>query len=135
MDLEQHIISESERLAALCTKCGACVLACPMTQYAPPVREADHVTIAAGMVDILKGGEGDELSRSWIAICTHSSACTPACPEHLDVAFMMRLAGLRARGAAGGKALIEVTEDKQHSPRIKAFARLTFTEQEQKSWL
>ena len=135
MTLVEHIRSESARLAALCTACGACVTACPMTPYAAGVAEAGPAAVAFGMRDLLQDGPGTPAAIAWIAACTRSGVCSTACPEQLDAAFMMRLATWRAKGALGEAPKIPVKEDTQYSPKVKAFARLTLTEEEQAQWL
>ncbi|MBL6456178.1 (Fe-S)-binding protein [Belnapia sp. T6] len=135
MSLADHIRTESARLAALCTACGECVRACPMVPYAPGVAESGPEAVAAGLVDVLRDGPGTEAARAWIAACTRSGVCTPACPERIDPAFMLRLATWRAKGALGAAPLIPVKEDPQLPARVKAFARLTMTEEEQRAWL
>jgi ferredoxin len=135
MSLVDHIRTESARLAALCTACGGCVRACPMVAYAPGVAEADAGAVAAGMRDVLLDGPGTPAALSWIGACTRSGVCSPACPEGLDAAFMMRLAQWRAKGALGDKARIAVREDAQLAAKVKAFARLTLTEEECSEWL
>lgn len=106
-----------------------------MTPYAEGVDAAAPGEVAAGMRDVLRDGIGTPEARAWIAACTRSGVCTPACPEKLDAAFMLRLAQWRAKGALGTPALIQVREDTQYSPKVKAFARLTLTEEEQATWL
>ncbi|MBK1657533.1 hypothetical protein [Paracraurococcus ruber] len=135
MTLAEHIRGESARLAALCTACGGCVRACPMTPYAAGVAEAGAEAVAAGMRDVLRDGPGTPAALAWIGACTRSGICTPACPEGLPAAFMLRLAQWRAKGALGEAPRIPVKEDAQLSARVKAFARLTLTEEEQARWL
>lgn len=135
MTLAEHVRAESARLAALCSACGSCVRACPMTPYAAGVDAADPAAVASGMRDVLRDGPGSPVALAWIAACTRSGQCTPACPEKLDVAFMLRMAQWRAKGALGEPPRIPVREDRQFSPKVKAFARLTLTEQEQAEWL
>jgi ferredoxin len=135
MSLAEHIRGESARLAALCTACGECVRACPMTPYAAGVDAAAPGAVAAGMRDVLRDGPGTPEALAWIGACTKSGFCTTACPERIDAALMLRLAGMRARGALGEAPRIPVREDTQFSPRVKAFARLTMTEEEQAQWL
>ena len=48
---------------------------------------------------------------------------------------MMRLSIWRAKGALGDPARIGVSEDPQYMSRLKAYARLTMTEQECAEWL
>lgn len=133
--LADHIRAESTRLAAICTSCGACVRACPMTAYAPGAAAADPGTVVAGVLDVLRDGPGTPEALAWIGACTRSAACTPVCPEPMDPALMMRLAGMRVRGALGGGARIPVKQDPGWSARVKTFARLTMTEEEQTKWL
>ncbi len=135
MTLVEHIRAESARLAALCTACGACVTACPMTPYAAGVEAAPPAAVAAGMRDLLLDGPATPEALAWIAACTRSGVCSAACPEQLDAAFMLRLATWRAKGALGEAPRIPVKEDTQYSPKVKAFARLTLTEEEQARWL
>lgn len=134
MELEQFIRTEAERLASLCTQCGKCVAACPMVEYVPGADSTSYPQIAKGMVDILRGGEGDEASRSWVHVCTRSGSCTSACPENLDAAFMVRLANWRAMGGIGDKALNRHFDEKHHAQKVKAFSILTLTPEEEKSW-
>jgi Fe-S oxidoreductase len=135
MSLPEHIRAESARLAALCTACGECVRACPMTPYAAGVEATAPSAVAAGMRAVLLDGPGTPEALAWIAACCRSALCVPACPERIDPAFMLRLAGMRARGALDGAPRIPVKEDTQFSPRVKTFARLTMTEEEQAQWL
>lgn len=135
MTLAAHIQAESARLAALCTACGACVEACPMVEYAPKMTGVPPATVALGMRDVLQNGPGSPAALAWIAACTRSGVCSAACPEGLDAAFMLRLATWRAKGALGEPPRIPVKEDTQLSAKVKAFARLTMTEQECAEWL
>lgn len=106
-----------------------------MVAYAPGVADADAGAVAAGMRDVLLDGPGTPAALSWIGACTRSGVCSPACPEGLDAAFMMRLAQWRAKGALGEPARIAVREDTQLAAKVKAFARLTLSEEECAEWL
>jgi len=134
MNLGDHIRTESTRLAALCTACGACARACPMLPYAPAAHQ-DPAAATFGMRDLLRDGPGSPQGLAWIAVCTRSGQCSSACPEGLDAAFMLRLATWRAKGALGEPPRIPVKEDSQLNARVKAFARLTMTADEQEEWL
>ncbi len=134
--LDAFLRAECERVASICTACGKCVTACPMTAYAPEVREAEPGHVVQGVLDLLRGREASAQALAWVSVCTRSAVCTDACGEEgIDPAFMMRLAKMRASGALGEVRLIAVNEDKQFSPRVKAFARLTMSEEEQAKWL
>ena len=135
MSLAARIATEGARMAEACTACGACVQACPMARFAAGVAEADPAEVAFGMRALLLGEKASPISLAWIGACTRSAACNKACPEKLDVALMMRFAGMRARGALDGMPLLPVKVDRGWSARIKGFARLGLTEQEQAEWL
>lgn len=141
-DLPALIRADSARLAAACTACGACVGACPMVPTLPSVAAAAREKVAAGMRSVLRGEAQAAPAESvaWIGACTRSGLCTPACPERLDTAYMMRLAGMRLRGALGasepgGPPRLPAKDDPGWSARVKAFARMTLTEEEQARWL
>lgn len=135
MSLAARIATEGARMAEACTACGACVQACPMTRFAPGVAEADAAEVASGMRALLLGEEASPVALAWIGACTRSALCNAACPEKLDVALMMRFASMRARGALDGAPLLPVKTDSGWSARVKGFARLGLTEQEQAEWL
>ena len=107
-----------------------------MTDYAPELQGADPTQTVRGVLNILRGGPSSPQGLSWVTVCSRSALCTDACGEEgIDPAFMMRLAKMRASGALGEPARIVVKEDAQFSPRVKAFARLTMTAEEQAEWL
>lgn len=134
--LAGRIAEEGARLAAACTACGACVTACPMTPHAKGVEAADPSLVAGGMRAVLQGeGEVAPEAVAWIAACTRSAQCNAACPERLDVALMLRFASMRARGALGEAPRHATKPDPAWSSRVKAFARVTLTEEEQARWL
>ena len=106
-----------------------------MISYAPAAAEEASEVVAAGMRDVLLDGPGTAAALAWVGACTRCGACTPACPEQLDVYLMVRLAVWRAKGALGEPARIAVDQDTQYMSRVKAFARLTLTEEERAEWL
>lgn len=129
-----HIRDNSARLAEACTACGACYQACPTAPRVPALAGADPAGVMAGIRDILRDGEGTQQAVAFAAACCRSAVCTTACPEQLDAAFLMRLASLRVRGALGTPR-VATKDDPGWSARVKAFARLTMTEEEQTKWL
>src|SRR5690348_12126674 len=94
MALAATILAESARLAAACTACGECVKACPMPDFVA-LPAAEPGAVAAGMRAVLRGEVASAGGLAWVAACTRSGQCSAACPEKLDVAFMLRLAGMR----------------------------------------
>ena len=133
--LAAHIRSSSAKLATACTACGACYSACPMVPRTSALDEADSRAVMAGIRDILRGGPGTPEAIAFAGACTRSGVCTDACPEKIDAAFLMRLASLRVRGVLGDPPRIVKPHDARWSARVKAFARLTMSEQERSEWL
>ncbi|HET7881418.1 MAG TPA: (Fe-S)-binding protein [Acetobacteraceae bacterium] len=135
----QHLVSyirdNSARLATACTACGACYRACPMVPHTQALDGAAPEVVMAGIRDILRDGPGTAEAIAFAGTCTRSGVCTSACPEQLDAAFLMRLASLRVRGALGDAPRVTAKHDPGWSARVKAFARLTMTEEEQAKWL
>jgi L-lactate utilization protein LutB len=134
-DLIAHMRESSTRLAAACTACGACYRACPSVAGVTALADAVPERVMAGIRDILREGPGNEAAVAFAGACCRSGVCTEACPEKLDAAFLMRLANLRVRGALGDPARVAGKHDAGWSARVKAFARLTMTEEEQAKWL
>jgi Fe-S oxidoreductase len=133
--LAARMREDSARLADACTACGACYRACPMVPNTAALEGAAPDGVMAGIRDILREGPGTAEAIAFAGACTRSGVCTAACPEQLDAAFMMRLASLRVRGALGDAPRVATKHDPGWSARVKAFARLTMSEEEQAKWL
>ena len=129
--LTTYIRDNSARLAAACTACGECYRACPMVPRTPALADAAPEAVMASIRDILRDGAGTAEAIAFAGACVRSNECTPACPEKLDAAFLMRLASLRVRGALGDPPRVASKHDPGWSARVKAFARLTMSEEEQ----
>ncbi len=130
-----HIRDNSARLAAACTACGECYRACPMVARTPALSNATPEAVMAGIRDILLDGTGTPDAIAFAGACVRSGECTPACPEKLDAAFLMRLASLRVRGTLGDAPRVKTPHDPRWSARVKAFARLTMNDEERAEWL
>ena len=133
--LVAHIRDNSARLAAACTACGECYRACPMVPRTVVLSGAAPEAVMAGIRDILRDGTGTPDAIAFAGACTRSGVCTPACPEKLDAAFLMRLASLRVRGTLGDAPRVKTPHDPRWSARVKAFARLTMNDEERAEWL
>jgi len=133
--LAEHIRDNSARLADACTACGECYRACPMVARTPALADAAADTVMQGIRDILRNGAGTPEAVAFAGACVRSGTCTAACPEKLDAAFLMRLASLRVRGALGDTPRVTAKHDANWSARVKAFARLTMSQEEQAKWL
>lgn len=133
--LSTYIRDNSARLADACTACGACFRVCPMVAHTAKLTDAAPDAVMTGIRDILRDGPGTAQAVAFAGACTRSALCTDACPEKLDAAFLMRLASLRVRGALGDMPRVPTKDDPGWSARVKAFARLTMSEEEQAKWL
>ena len=133
--LAGRIRENSARLADACTGCGACYRICPMVPRTATLNGVAPEAVMAGIRDILRDGPGTAEAVAFAGACTRSGVCTSACPEQLDAAFLMRLASLRVRGALGDAPRVATKDDPGWSARVKAFARMTMSEEEQAKWL
>jgi Fe-S oxidoreductase len=79
-----------------CTKCGACVEACPMPGPAG-LDVGDPKAVASGVIDLLRGGAGTPEAARWAAICSGSGSCIPACRDGVNPRFMLAMARLAAQ--------------------------------------
>jgi heterodisulfide reductase subunit D len=91
-------------IADACTRCGDCFRACPMTEPGGIV-DADASTTAAGIIDLITGGAGNEDAIRWGEICSGSGNCIPACKHGINPRFMVQMARGFARRARDGKPL------------------------------
>jgi hypothetical protein len=106
-----------------------------MVPRTPALDNAAPEAVMDGIRDILRDGAGTVAAIAFAGACTRSGVCTPACPEKLDAAFLMRLASLRVRGTLGDAPRVPAAHDPRWSARVKAFARLTMSQEEQAEWL
>jgi Fe-S oxidoreductase len=84
----------SARVAAMadaCTQCGKCFEVCPITEAAG-VADAEPRAVLAGVVDILRLGEGNAVARKWASACLLSGECIKACDYGVNPRFMLAMA-------------------------------------------
>jgi L-lactate utilization protein LutB len=125
--------SEVDRILSACTRCGKCYEVCPMAQYSK-TPAADAKAVVSGVLGVLSGEPGSPEALGWIAVCTRSGVCVPACPDNVDPRMMMRLARMTALGGRGGPKQIQQKEDRDYFDRVRAFAKLQLTDEELKDW-
>src|SRR6202030_4577415 len=82
--------ARGEAIAEACTRCGACFRACPMVAPAG-LAAADPEETAAGIIDLITGGEGSAAAVSWASVCSGSGNWIPACPEGIATRVMVQL--------------------------------------------
>jgi heterodisulfide reductase subunit D len=91
-----------------CTRCGKCVVACPMVGPAGidlGGEAANAPKIAAGILDLLSGGPGTPDAERWTQVCTNSGKCIPACDHGINPRFMVNMARIAAKGKLGEEAV------------------------------
>ena len=78
-------------IADSCTACGACVRACP-TPGLLGLAAGEGEAVAAGVKDILRGGQGDAASAAWAGACCGSGHCLTVCEEGINPRVMLAMA-------------------------------------------
>ena len=131
--LKEFQQQESDRILGACTQCGKCFEVCPMAQYSSSPA-TDGKAVVPGVLAILRGEQGTPEALGWIAVCTRSGVCVPACPDAVDPRMMMRLARMTALGGRGLPKQIEPQQDPDYFDRVRAFAELQLTDDERKEW-
>jgi Fe-S oxidoreductase len=84
-----------------CTRCGKCVEACPSVAPAG-IAESDPKKIIAGVLEIVRTGDGPADSRTWAASCMLSGDCIKACDYGVNPRFLLAMARLARRKADKG---------------------------------
>jgi heterodisulfide reductase subunit D len=74
-----------------CTKCGKCVEICPVTGPAG-VGRASPESVIAGVLDIVRMGEGPAASRAWAKGCVLTGDCITACDYGVNPRFLLAMA-------------------------------------------
>jgi Fe-S oxidoreductase len=131
--LKNFQAAEIERILSACTRCGKCYEVCPMAQYSK-ARSSDAPAVVDGVLAVLRGERGSAEALGWIAVCTRSGVCVPACPHNVDPKMMMRLARMTALGGRGLPAQIQAREDRDYFDRVRAFGALQLSDEERKEW-
>jgi Fe-S oxidoreductase len=131
--LKEFEAREVARILDACTQCGKCYEVCPMARYSKAPADGGP-SVVPGVLAVLRGEPGTAQALGWIAVCTRSGVCVPACPENVDPKMMMRLARMTALGGRGASRQIEGREDRDYYDRVRAFARLQLTDDELKDW-
>jgi Fe-S oxidoreductase len=80
----------SEMLDA-CTQCGKCVEVCPVTGPAG-IGDVTPKAVIAGVLDIVRRGEGPEAAQAWAKGCALTGDCIAACPEGVNPRFLLAMA-------------------------------------------
>jgi Fe-S oxidoreductase len=88
---ETALDARVDEMLDACTRCGKCVEVCPSVRPAG-LAEARPVDVIAGVIDILRTGNGPEASRRWAGSCTMSGQCIEACDYGVNPRFLLAMA-------------------------------------------
>src|SRR4051794_13653207 len=89
---ETALAARVEAMVDACTGCGKCVEVCPVT--GPGDVNAPPRAVIAGILDILRTGEGPQASRNWANACLLSGECIKACEYGVNPRFLVGMARL-----------------------------------------
>jgi heterodisulfide reductase subunit D len=84
----------NDRVTAMvdaCTTCGKCVEACPSVEPAG-IADAEPRDVIAGVLDLVRTGDGPETARTWANACTLSGECIKACDYGVNPRFLLAMA-------------------------------------------
>src|SRR4051812_22727357 len=88
---ESALSARVASMADACTQCGKCFEACPITGAAG-IAEADPRAVIAGVIDILRSGDGPATSRKWANACVLSGECIKVCDYGVNPRFLLNMA-------------------------------------------
>ena len=74
------LTARADAMVDACTTCGKCFEACPIKEPAG-VAGADPRATTAGILDIVRTGDGPDMSRKWASACVLSGECIKACVD------------------------------------------------------
>jgi heterodisulfide reductase subunit D len=130
ISFEAALQARTDAMADACTRCGKCVEVCPTTVAAGLTAEQrqNPVAVIGGVIDILRGGEGNDAARKWASGCLLSGDCIEACDYDVNPRFLLhmaRVAMVRAKDDAatqrrkGVEGFRHVANDVKHISRIQ----------------
>lgn len=91
LTFEAALAERTAEMLAACTRCGKCVEVCPVTGPAG-VGDAAPAAVIAGVLDIVRSGDGPEPSKAWAKGCALTGDCIEACDEAVNPRFLLAMA-------------------------------------------
>jgi len=96
---ESALFHRVDAMLDACTKCGKCFEACPITGAAGIAGAEPRETIA-GVLDMVRTGDGPEASVKWAESCVLSGECLKACDYGANPRFLLTMARVAKARAA-----------------------------------
>jgi heterodisulfide reductase subunit D len=91
---ETALAARTNDMLDACTRCGKCVEICPVTGPAG-VGAAAPKEVIAGVLDLLRGGQGVPAAKAWANGCALTGDCIAACPEGINPRFLLAMTRVR----------------------------------------
>jgi heterodisulfide reductase subunit D len=88
---ENALALRTEEMLAACTRCGKCVEVCPIAKPAG-VGDAAPESVIAGVLEIVRTGEGPSASKAWAKGCALTGDCIAACGDGVNPRFLLAMA-------------------------------------------
>ncbi|HEY2230710.1 MAG TPA: (Fe-S)-binding protein [Xanthobacteraceae bacterium] len=122
---ESALAGRVEAMLDACTGCGKCVEVCPVT--GPGGVEAEPRAVLAGVIDILRHGEGTQAARKWADACVLTGECIKACDYGVNPRFLLsmaRVSMVRRDNAAGDRRRHGVENFRKVASEVNHISRL-----------
>jgi heterodisulfide reductase subunit D len=91
MDFIEALNTRIQDVASACVGCGKCFEVCPM-KGPIGLSEADPKDVLGGIIDLIRGGNGNEAAERWAGACSSSGLCRDACDYGVDPLFLVKMA-------------------------------------------
>src|SRR5258708_25076564 len=118
-----------ETMLDACTRCGKCFEACPITGAAG-IADAGPRDVIAGVLDIVRTGNGPETSRKWASSCVLSGECIKACDYGVNPRFLLNMARVaitRTRNEPPARRRQGVGDFRKLSQDVSVLSRMQLT--------
>jgi heterodisulfide reductase subunit D len=124
---ETALQTRVDEMLDACTKCGKCFEVCPITTAAG-IADANPQATIAGVLDIVRTGDGPEASRKWASSCVLSGECIKVCDYGANPRFLLNMARVamaraknepREQRKAGVEGFRLVARDVAHQSKMQ----------------
>src|SRR5258708_6472999 len=129
---ETALAARVDAMLDACTRCGKCFEACPITGAAGVAGAAPQATIA-GVLDIVRSGDGPEASRTWANACVLSGECIKVCDYGVNPRFLLnmaRVAMARAKNAPQQQRKLGVDGFRLVARDVTQLSRMQLTDEQ-----